>query len=350
MQKLTKEGNVRRNGFDYIAITKETSTRSSQTMFNQDEINEIKGQPFVEDVAPVIASQFKVQLSAGDLLPLTTDFFLETVNTQFLDTIPPSFTWQDGQETLPIIFSSDFFDIYNVVFAPGQSMPQFSRKDAMNIRFLVTCFGNGQQESFVAQIAAFSDRVNSVVVPETFLTWANAKFGIQKPFAVSRVFIKTKDANNPDLIKYLDSKTYSTNKEKTILGRNKMLIQNILSGMGIFGLVVVILALMLFSFYLQLIIARSKDNLSLLLTLGYSPRWLSRNVSNRFLPVYIFIVIIALALAQVLQWVFYRFVMKEKPGLSPFIHWSIGATAFILIILAMWTNFNMVRKQLNKLN
>ena len=70
-----------------------------------------------------------------------------------------------------------------------------------------------------------------------------------------------------------------------------MIMQSIFSGLGIFGLVVVVLALMLFSFYLQLIIARSKDNLKLLLTLGYSPAWLSRNVSNRFLPVYILIVV-----------------------------------------------------------
>jgi hypothetical protein len=354
LQTLTKEANVRKNGFDYVAVTKnlsgESTSRPEQSMFNQQDIDEVKAQPFIEDVAPVIANQFRVQLSAGDLLPFQTEFFIESLKTDFLDTIPPSFTWQVGQEVLPIIFSSDFFEIYNVVFAPGQSLPQFSRKNAAGIRFLVTCFGNGQQQSFVAQIAAFSDRVNSVLVPESFLTWANTTFGTPKAFAVSRIFIKTKDANNPDLIKYLDTKAFAINKEKTILGRNKMLIQNILAGLGIFGLLVVVLALMLFSFYLQLIIARSKDNLSLLLTLGYSPRWLSKNVSNRFLPVYVSIVIIAVVLTQLMQWGFHHFVMHDRPELSPIIHWSIGAAAFFLIILSLWTNYSMVRKQLYRLN
>ncbi|MFI5129490.1 MAG: FtsX-like permease family protein [Chitinophagales bacterium] len=354
MQKLTKEANIRKNGYDYVAVTKnvsgETTSRPEQNMFSQQDIDEIKGQSFIEDVAPVIANQFRVQLSAGELLPFQTEFFIESLKNDFLDTIPPSFSWQEGQEILPIIFSTDFFEIYNVVFAPGQSLPQFSRKNAAGIRFLVTCFGNGQQQNFVAQIVAFSDRVNSVLVPESFLTWANTTFGSQKPFAVSRIFIKTKDANNPDLIRYLDTKGYSINKEKTILGRNKMLIQNVLSGLGIFGLVVVILALMLFSFYLQLIIARSKDNLSLLLTLGYSPRWLSKNVSNRFLPVYISIVVIALGLTQLAQWAFHHFVMHDKPELSPFIHWSILVAALLLIILSLVTNYRLVRKQLYKLN
>jgi hypothetical protein len=129
-----------------------------------------------------------------------------------------------------------------------------------------------------------------------------------------------------------------------------MLIQNILSGLGIFGLVVVILALMLFSFYLQLIIARSKDNLSLLLTLGYSPAWLSRNVSKRFLPVYISIIIIALGLTQLTQWAFHHFVMQDKPELSPSIHWSIILAALLLIALSFFTNYRLVRNQLYKLN
>jgi len=354
MQKLTREGNIRRNGYDFVAVTKnvsgETGHHPEENMFTGKDIDEIKAQPFIEDVAPVIANQFRVQLSAGEMLPFQTEFFIESLRNDFLDTLPPSFSWQEGQEILPIIFSSDFFEIYNVVFAPGQNLPQFSRKNAANIRFLVTCFGNGQQKNFVAQIVAFSDRVNSVLVPESFLTWANTTFGSQKTFQVSRIFIKTKDANNPELIKYLDTKGYAINKEKTILGRNKMLIQNVLSGLGIFGLVVVILALMLFSFYLQLIIARSKDNLRLLLTLGYSPAWLSRNVSKRFLPVYISIVIISLALTQLTQWGFHHFVMQDKPELSPFIHWSIVMAALLLIILSLFTNYRLVRKQLYQLN
>jgi hypothetical protein len=129
-----------------------------------------------------------------------------------------------------------------------------------------------------------------------------------------------------------------------------MLLQGIVTGMGIFGLIVVVLALMLFSFYLQLIIARSKDNLKLLLTLGYSPSWMSKKVSNRFLPVYIFVVLVALILTQAIQWLFYHYIMQDKPQLSPFIHWAVGATALALILLSLFTNYRMVKNQLYKLN
>ncbi len=353
IQRLTKQANIRKNGFDYIAATKNVEGESSQSeknMFTQQDIDELKSKPFIQDVAPVMANQFRVQLSAGDLLPFQTEFFIESLENDFLDTLPPSFSWHEGQDILPIIFSSDFFEMYNVVFAPGQSLPQFSRKNASDVRFLVTCFGNGKQQAFVAKIVAFSDRVNSVLVPTEFLQWANQQFGSQKPMAVARIFIKTKDANNPDLINFLDSKNYSVNKERNILGRNKMLIQNILSGLGIFGLMVVLLALMLFSFYLQLIIARSRENLKLLLTIGYSPSWLSKNVSGRFLPVYISIVLVTLVIAEMLQWSFYHFAMNDKPEVSPLLHWSILAAAIVLIFLAVTVNYRLVRKQLYEIN
>jgi hypothetical protein len=353
IQSLVKGGNIRKNGFDFVSITKkataETMKRPEKNLFLQQEIEEIKAKPFIEDAAPLIANQFRLQLSAGELLPFQTEFFIESLDNDFIDTLPPSFSWQEGQEIVPIILSSDFLEIYTV-FAPGQDLPQFSKETAIGIRLLVTCYGNGQQQAFIGKIVAFSDRINSILAPQTFLKWANETFGSKKIIEASRLFIKTKDANNPELLTFLDQKGYAVNKDKTILGRNKMIIQSIFSGLGIFGLMIVILALMLFSFYLQLVIARSKDNLSLLLTLGYSPAWMSKNVSKRFLPVYIFIVLIALASAQLMQWAFHHFVMHDKPELSSFIHWSIVMAALLLIALSLFTNYRLVKKQLYKLN
>src|SRR4030095_8039388 len=116
------------------------------------------------------------------------------------------------------------------------------------------------------------------------------------------LFLKTKDANNPELLNFLDQKNYKINKDKTKFGRVKQVLQGIFTGLGVFGLLVVVLALMLFSFYLQLVIARSRESLQLFLALGYSPSWLSRNVANQFIPLYIAIVITALILVQAMQW------------------------------------------------
>jgi len=353
IQQLLGGESPRKEGYDYISISKtitnETMGQLEKNLFNENDIKDLAAKPFVQGVSPLIANRFRVQLSAGDIIPFSTDMFLESLDNNFIDTVPPNFTWQEGQNYIPIIFSSDFLEIYNV-FAPGYGLPQLSEATASQVVVYITCFTpNGEKQTFRASIVAFSDRINSIIVPKNFLNWANNTFGHTTDVKASRLYIKTKDANSPDFLSYLQQKDYKVNKDKTKFGRVKQVLQGIFSGLGIFGLLVVILALMLFSFYLQLMIARSKDNLQLLLMLGYSPNWLSRNVSKQFVPVYILVVVAALALTEVMQWAFHHFVMFDRPELSSMLHWSVLGASAVLIALSLFTNYRMVRKLLYRL-
>jgi len=353
IQQMLAGGSIRKNGYDYISITKTvtnaTMGQAEKNLFQQKDIDELKAQPFIENVAPLLANQFRVQLSAGDILPFKTDLFLETLDNDFIDTLPPNFQWVEGQQHIPIILSSDFLEIYNV-FAPGQGLPQISEATASGVPIYITCINADKRLTFQGQIVAFSDRINSVLVPASFLTWANNHFGGTEASDAARVFIKTKDANNTQLLNFLDQKNYKVNKDKTKFGRVKQVIQGIFSGLGVFGLLVIILALMLFSFYLQLVIARSKSSLQLLLTMGYSPTWLSKNVARQFMPIYFFIVLGALVTVQAIQWAFHRFVMIGQSETSTFIHWGVALTAVALMVLSVYTNYRLIRKLLFKLS
>lgn len=353
IQQLLGGETQRKEGYDFISISKtitnETMGQLEKNLFNENDIKDISNKPFVQGVSPLTANRFRVQLSAGDIIPFSTDMFLESLDDKFIDTVPPNFNWKEGQDYVPIVFSSDFLEIYNV-FAPGYGLPQLSESTASQVMVYITCFGpNGEKQTFRASIVALSDRVNSIIVPKNFLDWANKKFGNTTDVKASRLYIKTQDANNPEFLSYLQQKNYKVNKDKTKFGRVKQVLQGIFSGLGIFGLLVVILALMLFSFYLQLMIARSKDNLQLLLMLGYSPNWLSKNVSKQFIPVYIMVVLFALVLTEGMQWAFHHFAMFDRPELSSMLHWAVLSTAVFLIGLSLLTNYRMVKKLLYKL-
>jgi len=354
IQQMLKGGSIRKDGYDFISITKtvtnETMGQVEKNLFNAAEVAELKSKSFLEDVAPLEANQFQVELSAAGILPFRTNLFLETIDNSFLDTLPPGFQWVVGQTKIPIIVSSDFLEIFNV-FGPSYNLPQVSQETASGIPVLITCSGDDDlEQTFQGQIVAFSDRINSVLVPKSFLDWANLTFKGKISEQSSRLYIKTKDANNPDLLNFLDQKQYKVNKDKTKFGRIKQVFQGIFSGLAVFGLLVVVLALMLFSFYLQLVIARSKESLRLLLMLGYSPGWLSKNVSKRFIPVYILIVCTALAFAQLMQWVFHHFVMYDRPELSTMVNWTVVLVAFLLALLSLITNYRLVKKLLYHLH
>jgi hypothetical protein len=353
IQQLLGKDSPRKDGYDFIPIrkdiTNETMGLLEKNLFNQKDIDELKQQPFVEDVSPLLANNFRVQLSGGRLMPFVSDFFLESLDNNFIDTVPPNFTWQEGQEDLPIIVASDFLEIYNV-FAPGYGLPQLSEESATSMGILVVCYApDGTRQTFRGHIVALSDRINSFLVPNSFMTWANNKFSTDKEVRASRLYVKTNDANNPAFLQYLEQKGFEVNRDRTQFGRAKMILQGIFSGLAVFGLLVVLLALLLFSFYLQLMIARSRDSLQLLLVLGYSPGWLSKKVSQQFIPIYIFVVLIALAATQLMQLGFHRFILNNRPEISSILHWSVFATAAGLIVLSIFTNFRMVRKLVYRL-
>ena len=350
IQQLLGNENPRKSGYDYVSIAKnvtnETMGQLEKNLFNSSEIEEIGRQPSVDGVSPLISNRFQVELSAGNIIPFSTSLFLESLDDEFLDTLPPNFKWKPGQEFLPMIVSSDFLQMYNV-FAPGYGLPQVSEATASQIRIFITCTGvNGAQQTFRGSIVAFSDRINSIIVPKDFLVWGNNVFSHNAEVKAARLYVKMKDANNPAFISFLDQHQYRINKDKVKFGRVKGVLQTVVTGLGAFGLLVVLLALMLFSFYLQLIIAKSKDNLQLLLTLGYSPRWLTKTVAGKWIPVYVVIVIVAVVVTSILQWLFFTYTTSLDTKMSPYIHWSVAALSIVLIILTAMSNYRLVKKQL----
>jgi hypothetical protein len=350
INNLLKEKSSRKNGADFISVTKLITNENmgKDNRFSKEDLREIKSQPFIEAAAPLVSNQFRVKASAGDIIPFSTDLFLESVDESFIDTVPPSFTWQEGQADIPIIFSSDFMEMYNV-FAPSQDLPQLSDKTMSSVNIILECYTPGGIRPFRARIVALSDRINSVLVPASFLSWANKNFGGENEVDASRIYIKTRDANNPDLLEFLGKKGLRVNKDKTKFGRVKQILQAAVSGIGVFGMLVVLLSMVLFSFYLQLMIAKSKDNLQLLLMLGYSPDWLSKTVAKKWLPVYVSIVLIAFAVAGILQYFFQQFVMNGRDELSPFLHWTVPAIAVGVLLLSIFINYRVVQKLLNRL-
>lgn len=351
INQLLKDRNPRKSGFDFISITKTITNENiaEDHSFSQAEIEELKKQPFINDATPLIANKFVVSASGGSTLPFTTDIFLEAINSDFIDTVPPSFTWKEGQSIVPIIIASDYLELYNTVFAPSRGLPQISGSSVSALLVQLECTGVYGTQIFRGNIVAQSDRINSVIVPINFLEWANKNIANISGGNASRVFVKTTDANNVDFLNYLQAKNYQVNKDKTKFGRVKQILQAVVSGLGGFSLLVILLAMMLFSFYLQLMVARSKDNLQLLLTLGYSPGWLSNTVAKKWVPVYISIVIIALFGTQVFQYFFQQSFLNGREDLSVWLHWSVLAVAAVLILLCILVNYRLIRRLLFKL-
>lgn len=351
INQLLKDRNPKKTGYDFIAITKRITDDNIALdhSFSSAEIAELKSQKFIEDATPLLANKFVVSVSGGSALPFSADIFLEAIDNDFIDTLPPSFTWKEGQQIVPIIISSDYMELYNTVFAPSRNLPQLSAGTISALLLQLECTGIYGTKIFQGNIVAVSDRINSVIVPKPFLLWANKNIANISSSNSSRIYIKTTDANNIDFLNYLQQKNYQVNRDKTKFGRVKQILQAVVSGLGGFAVVVIVLALMLFSFYLQLMVSRSKENLHLLISLGYSPGWLSKTVAKKWIPVYVCIILISLLLTQIFQYFFKQTFLTGRNDLSAIIHWSVLAVGIVLMLMCVVINYRLIRKLLFRL-
>lgn len=351
IRTLLNEQTPRHSGeFDFVSISKTITNENmgKDNRFTAADIELLKKQPQITAVAPLYSNQFSARASAGSILPFSTDMFLESLNKDFLDTLPANFSWEPGQAFVPMIFSSDFLEMYNV-FAPSQGLPQLSAKTISSVNIILECSGPGGSQNFRAGVVGLSDRVNSILVPESFIRWANLHFSGDTSSLVSRVYIKTPDINNPSLIQFLDGHQFHINQDKIRFGRLKDVLQKTIGAIGLFGILVLLLALVLFGFYLRLIITKSRDNIRLLLLLGYSPSWLSRSFLKNFLPVYLVITIVSVAAVSVGQFLFSRFAFAHD-AISPVLHWVAWTVACVLLILILIVNTRMARREIAGMN
>ena len=350
INQLLKDKNPSKNGYDFLSVTKTITNQNmgKDNRFTKADIEDLKKQAFIIDVSPLISNQFRAKATAGNVIPFSTDLFLESVRNDFIDTIPPTFSWQPGQPDIPIIFSADFLEMYNV-FAPAQDLPQLSESSISAVNISLECYGASGVRSFKGHVVAVSDRINSVLVPESFLQWANKSFGNAPDTSPARVFIKTTDANNPSLLSYMEQKNYHVNKDKTKFGRVKQVLRVIVSSIGGFAILVILLAMMLFSFYLQLMVATSRNNLELLITLGYSPKWLSYTVSKRWISGYSAIIFLALILTAFIQYIFKDFSINGKDALSMYPNSAVVVLAIVLLVLCTGVNYRLLKNLLYQL-
>lgn len=241
----------------------------SAAVFSDEEIESFKTLKAVEKVGTFKANQFRAQ--TGFQLQdktMMTDMFFEAVPDGFLDVKVSNWNWKPGQP-VPIILPTDYLNLYNFGFAPSQGLPQISKGTAKLAGLKVIVSGNGQTAEMSGVIAGFTDRINSILVPESFLEETNKVYGNNKEKGISRLVLMCNDPSNAQLTEFLESRGYETNLEMLKNGKLNALLKMVLSIVLIIGSVIILLAILGFVQYAQLLISNSNYEIRTLLQLGY---------------------------------------------------------------------------------
>jgi hypothetical protein len=321
---------------NFLVVSKVINGNKRENVLSNEELEKLKKQPFVQEVGLLTASRFKVSAqSPSDNFPFYTDLFFESVPDEFIDVKSSAWKWENGSTTIPLIIPNQFLDLYNFGFAPSQNLSQLTQSMVMALPIVLNVTFQGQPIRFTGKVVGFSDRISSVLVPQNFLEMANKQFrtqpGEMKP---SRVVIKTNDPGNPELVKYLKENELVTDADKTRFSQYRRIVNTVVSASWITGAVMLLFALLVFSLFIQLTIASTKNEINLLITIGTSPKQLQRFLMKQFVPSNVIITLLCLAVVTILQLILQAFLQKQNmyinPAVSPY---TIGSAVLILIVL-----------------
>lgn len=286
--KVSSYISPKKNTSDYIVLNKEVGIGHTifggKAEFSEEDIEDLKKQPFIEDLGVFNSSHFQVRAYAGGDLGFYTELFFESVPEQFIDDRPYNFKWTENADFLPLIVSQDFLNLYNFGYALGRGTPQLSRSTIGLVPLKIDVSGPKGKRTYDAKVVGFSERITSVLVPEEFLKWANQKIGKGNTSNASRTIIKVKGDKAGAIEKYFEENNFKVSEDKLKFSRIITIINVVMSVLVFIGTAFIIFSLVIVMLNFSLIVSEAKEEISLLLQLGYKTKYIVRH-----LLIYLFI-------------------------------------------------------------
>lgn len=280
---------------DYIIISKPVSTaaalgKKTNTTFSDEDIEDIKSQPWVRNVGEFTAADFSINAVMNvDGHIMSTHLFFEAIPDDFLDLSLEEWSFTPPAEPekitaeqienieIPVIVSRDYLTLYNFGFAASRGMPQLNEKliNAVPIEFRLS--GNGHnEESYKGRIVGFSSRLNTIAVPLDFIQWANKRYAPLAKREPSRLIIEANTAGDPAIKKYMDEHNYEIAGDKADNSRANYFLTVITTIVIAIGALITILAFFILMLSIYLLLQKNKQKLHDLMLLGYSPGQVAR--------------------------------------------------------------------------
>ena len=334
---------------NFLVVAKVINGNNRENVLTTEEIEKLRKQPFIEKVGLLTASRFKVSAqSPSERFPFYTDMFFESVPDEFIDVKSDAWKWEPGSTTIPLIIPNQFLDLYNFGFAPSQNLMQLTQSMVMALPIVLNITFQGQPIRFTGRVVGFSDRISSVLVPENFLAMANKQFGTQRDVRPSRVVIRTNDPGNPALVKYLKDNGLVTDADKTRFSQYRRIVNTVVNASWLTGAVMLLFAILVFSLFIQLTIASTKNEINLLVTIGASPRQLQQFLMKQFLPANVIITFCCLAIVVILQYILQTFLATQNMFVSRWISLYTILSALIILVVLWIVNLTTIRKYIRE--
>lgn len=284
---------------DYLIINKKISSMTTLTgkssAFTLPEVQDLEGQEFVERIGLFTSSAYDVNASfrLDQTTSFSTEMFFESVPDEFVDVKSDDWRYEQGSREVPIILPRNYLDLYNFGYAQSRNMPKLSEGILSAISLNIVLSGGGMRDEYEGRIVGFSTRLNTILVPQVFMDWANEYYAGSKTKTPTRLIVEVNNPTDERITTYLQDNNYETDKDKLDASKQTFVLRIIVAIVMAVGLVITILAFYILMLSVYLLVEKNNTKLENLLLIGYSPAKVSKPYQLLTLMLNVLVLIIA---------------------------------------------------------
>lgn len=260
-------------GNEYMIVTRPVERVGiGAPTFSTDDINDLREQPFVVDLGLFAASQFEVD---GSIVfkgrRLSTMMFFEAVPDNFIDVTSREWRFKPGDTTIPIILPRNYLNLYNFGFSQTQKLPQITEDMIKRVELGIRLSGNGHRDDYVGRVVGFSDRLNTILVPMEFMSWANGHYADAHADEPTRLILEVENPGAPEVTSYLAEHGYAAEDKPSESSKALFLLKVCVAVIVGIGIIFSILSIIILTLSIYLLLQKNITKLENLVLIGYTP-------------------------------------------------------------------------------
>lgn len=259
---------------DYIILSKRVyKDRGASSTFSKEEVDDLKAQSFTKSLGTFTATKYEVScdMDITGLAQVETDLFFESVPDAFVDVNSKEWRFDEGDDMVPIVLPRAYLAIYNFGFAPTQNLPKITEKLVGLVDLTIEMKGNGLREYIKGKVIGFSTRLNTILVPESFIQWSNARFAPDANTDPSRIILEVGNPADDAIMNYIKEKDYDMEDDKLDAGRLTFFLRLVSIIVMLVGLLISALSFYILMLSIYLLVEKNTEKMRTLLLIGYSP-------------------------------------------------------------------------------
>lgn len=350
--KPVMSGESRLIGSDYLVVTRPVErVGSGGKRFSADDIAEFRAQEFVTEVGTFTSSQYEVY---GSILfggrKLSTMLFFESVPDDFLDIQPKEWRYIAGDDMIPIILPRNYLNLYNFGFSSTQQLPQITEDVIKRVELGISLRGNGLIEEYTGRVVGFSDRINTILVPEQFMVWANSRYGEGENEEATRLIIEVDNPADPELAAFIETNGYEIENKPAESSKAMYILKVCVVIIVCIGVIFSLLSIIILTLSIYLLLQKNISKLENLVLIGYTPARVALPYNLLTLTLNISIWVISSVVIVVAQRLYMGYISQMagcELSSSPMVAIGVGAL-FTMLIIAF--NFYIINRKIKEIS